>query len=307
MSGETSSHHPYHLQNPHDFTHLETEYSVLPPELVEGYRQVETEASRAFLKHYGEYLSGGQKEYFSNNQILFTDHSTAEYFVNEWDEGIYTITPETVDDASIDDSVYAAYSVGEPPAEHAVTDHGGGSSTIQQSWAGRIVIHPLADNEILPISGEWLLDEDAFYERTDPLPASQAMKAIVPFIYSNDLASVAIHEKVHGAQDWRLPLPILEAAAHYYEREVAEQQSWHGREIAQPMQAMADFYGTCVEELGEDVHRLLFGTLDPEKRESMLSALKDRFTSDKIEQLSQSNHNQTVYWEKAPASKFKQD
>src|SRR5205823_1291272 len=104
------------------------------------------------------------------------------------------------------------------------------------------------------------------------------------------------------AQDWKLPLPILEAAAHYYEKEVAKKQDWTGRSMALPMEALADFYGKCVEELGEDVHLALFGNLEPDRRRVVLTALKQRFNAARIEELSQSfDSRQAVHWQKVVA------
>jgi hypothetical protein len=233
---------------------------------------------------------------------LFTDHPSAEFFVNEWPEGIQSID---ADDAAIDGKIYTTYLIGEPSEGAKVPELT--PPDVHQSWAGRIVVHPLADDEVVAAGGEWLMDNHAFSEKIQPLGLDEELAATVPFLYSNNLASTAIHEKVHGVQDWRLPLPILEMSAHFYEREVARAQGWYGRTIASPMERLADYYGACVAEFGEDVHRLVFGTIEPEKRAAVLTALKERCSSQEIGRLSRSEDgSSSLHWETIPVEDLKQ-
>jgi hypothetical protein len=291
---------PYYLLNHNDFAHLETEMSIIPPEFRENYRSLESTVSAAFIAAYGQYLSDAQRQYIANIQTIFTDHETARVFSDQWDNGIVSID---VKDASIDGNIYMAYSTGSSPEVTIDETRTPEGATVRQYWAGRITVYPLEDQEIYPIDARWLMTRRVFDETTDTMDTKKAFESIPLFVYTNSVGGVIVHEKVHGVQDYRLPLPILEAAAHFYQRELFIANGWHC-EIGNNMNILADYYGQCVKELGEDVHRLLFGNIDdPVKRSVLLQQLKDRFSAEKIEALSKytqhdirNSQNRWVQW-----------
>ncbi len=68
-------------------------------------------------------------------------------------------------------------------------------------------------------------------------------------------------------------------------------------EIGNNMQQLANLYEELVEELGDDIHLLIFGNLeDPIKRLDLLQKVKQKFTSDVIEKAS--NYHEYDWWEK---------
>ncbi len=293
---------PYYLENQNDFTHLETEMSVIPPKLRQNYRNLETTVSGAFNEVYGQYLNSEQRRYMQGVQTIFTDHENAEEFSKQWDNGIVSID---VKDASINGNVYTAYSTGPSEEVPLHETRAPGGAIIRQYWAGRTAVHPLAADEIYPVDTKWLMTSRAFDETTDNMDVKDAFASIPLFIYTNSIGSVVVHEKVHGVQDYRLPLPILEAAAHFYQRELFKAKGWHC-EIDNNMNIFADYYGQCVQDLGEDVHRLLFGNIeDTTRRDALLQQLKNRFSPEKIEELSKHNEydwdqkeHQWIQWRK---------
>ena len=292
---------PYYLdgeENKDVYTYLENQISVIPPHLREGYRDLEVKIGEAFVSEYGEYLNDRQKEYFGRVQTIFIDPERAATFSEVWNQGISSVDKE---DSSIDGQIYLGYTVGgNNPDASAET-----FAYAQQHWAGRIVTHPLASDEIHRVDSEWLMEFDEFFDKTKDLddPPNDT-PLTTAYTYSNAIGSILIHEKVHGIQDYKLPLPILEAAAHYYQRELPKRKNWKKSEIYNNMQLFADLYGECVAELGEDVHRLIFGNLqDVVRRQEVLAALKSKFSLEKIKELSTykeyswQDERKLIHWE----------
>lgn len=279
---------PYYLPNEDTFASLEKDLSILPPHLRTGYRNLETTVSKAFTAKYGQYLNPLQIEYLSGTQTIYTDPEAAQSFSQNWDEDIVSIEPN---DADIRGRIYISYAVGESEEvpEHQ-TDRPG-ESIVTQYWGGRIALYPIREDEIYPVDVSWLMSDKAFYDVTSKMSISDAFSLTPLFVYSTSIGGAVIHEKVHGVQDYKLPLPILEAAAHYYQRELFKLKDWHYA-IGNNMELLADFYGQCVEKLGEDVHRLIFGNLQVDaRREALLHQLKEKFSLEKIEELSKHNEH----------------
>ncbi|TAH34155.1 hypothetical protein EYC59_03310 [Candidatus Saccharibacteria bacterium] len=274
---------------------LESPLSVIPPGLADDYRKLETVASEAFLDRYGEYLSAEQQEHFRSNATLFID----PYDVTRLKREVDTIDTVDAHDSPIDGVAYLAYSVGSP--ENAAMEVVRSNDTEMPSsptnlWAGRLAIYGLAPDEIHDVDPKWLMTQDAFEQATDKLPFKERWDSIPKFVFTNEVAHVGLHEKVHAHQDEALPLPILEAAAHYYERAVAKEEGWF-YEKDNNMQLFADLYADCVKELGDDVHRLTFGNLTTERREEVLASLKQKFTPAVIEGMSKAGSpHRHIYW-----------
>jgi hypothetical protein len=235
--------------------------------------------------------------------MIFTDYETVDRFSKSWDKGIKSID---VDDAVIGGFVYVGYSIGENPKETTKTPEG---QRVDQFWAGRIAIYPLGENEIFEVDPKWLMLEEEYEKSKDSEDIKSTSASIRPFVYTSAIGGASVHEKIHGIQDWRLPLPILEAAAHYYQRELFRKMNWHNY-IGNNMEKLADFYEECLIEIGDDLHKLMFGNItEPERRASLLNLLKTKFTPEKIQKLSEYSEYdwwpmkwRWINWKKIPES-----
>ncbi len=277
--GET----PFLLPDSNTLTELEQQISILSPEYKQKYNDLELYVGNVFVDLYGEYLTEEQKKYLTSVQIIFTDYEHASTFAETWDEGIESIDK---DRSTIDGKIYTSYSVG-----HEVTDqtHNGETdvgSSVRQYWAGRIAIYPLSPDEIYDVDPKFLMTQEKFDTTIDSLEIDEAYAQIGPYVYTNSIAGAALHEKVHGIQDPFLPLPILEAAAHYYQREVGKIKRWEFK-IGSNMEQFANLWEECLKEIGPDLHAFIFQNITDSKREKqIIEQLKKKFTAKKIEELS---------------------
>lgn len=275
---------PFYLGNEsrNVLKHLETELSIIPPELREGYLAVEDRVSKAFLDRYGKFLSDEQKEYFVERQVIFMDYETATDFSRYWETEMVSIDPAI---AELSGEIYVGYSVGEPLRDRdAVYIESG--QVARTYWAGRIAVFPLSKDEVFPISTDWLISDEDYLKKKEGMSTQERFESIQPYAYSVSIGAAVLHEKIHGVQDYRIPLPILEAAAHFYHRHIFEEEDWDVL-IGSNMECFADYYGALVEELGEDLYRFIFGNLASVKEQRrILKVLKNRFSKKKIEELS---------------------
>lgn len=218
-----------------------------------------------------------------------------------------SVDPE---DGDIEGFIYNNYSIGDAKS------HGRDESSFENPshfWAGRFAVFPLEDDQIRAIEPKWLMSESKFDDFTDNLPTSQAFAAIKPHVYTVGAARDMAHEKVHGVQDFRVPLPILEASANFYQREVGQANDWDFKAYGN-MNGLADLYGSCVKEFGEDVHRLLFGNIeDKNKRKEILDKVKSKFTPEKIEEVSMEGsisglpNHLAIHWKKIPTAEVRKE
>lgn len=286
---------PYYfesLEKSDQYSALEAEFSVISPKLRENYRNLEKTVSQSFIDIYGKYINDKQKKYFSEIQTIFTDYKTANTFMDSWDSGKALVD---ADDAGIDGFIYQSYSIGEEEKNSTKIP---GGQTVEHYWSGRFNIHPLGKDEIYEVDPKWLMTTNEF----EDLTSSKSFDTIGPFIYTNGIGGAVLHEKVHGITDLNIPRPIQEAAAHYYQRELFKIRNWNC-DLMSNMDLFADLYEQCINECGDDVHRLIFGNLqDGNTRNELLDTLKNKFNSDTIEQLSKQGDNKHswIHWKKQP-------
>lgn len=282
--------------NKFKLSELEERIGIIPPELKSNYRELEAKASRAFVKQFGTVLNPEQKGYFEGNQVLFTNPKIAAEF-KDWDDGVLSVDPE---DSDLGGFIYKKYFIG---------DVEGLSQNPRHFWAGRFAVIPLEDHELSFIESRWLISKAEF----DDLPMIDHLNAARPYRYTHYVAKNIDHEKVHGIQDSRIPLPILEAAANYYQRETGKANDWNFK-VNGNMSGFADLYGECVDAFGEDVHRLLFGNItDKNRRKEMLNKMKSKFTPRKIDELSMRDfieglpNPNIIRWEKTPTAEVRKE
>ncbi len=97
-------------------------------------------------------------------------------------------------------------------------------------------------------------------------------------------ACMALHEKIHGIQNYNLPLPLLEIVAHYYEWKTFKRANWESRYI-EGFERSTAYWDELINEIGEDVHRCAFGTLEPGRLKEVSDLIKSKFGEEKMEEL----------------------
>jgi hypothetical protein len=288
---ENESVKPFYLDNTETKEALELELGVLSPELKEAYRVIEDTVSTQFLSDYKQFLNPQQITYFEGRQMIVTSHEMASGFGHIWEKKIKTVDHKV---SAIDGKVYLSYRTGEKKldADSTRTAVGG---VVQQYWAGRFALYPLETNELYKLDKKFLMSDADFQKYSDTLDMSGAFGAIPYFIFTNVFGNVSVHEKVHGIQDFELPLPILEAAANYYQRTVGVKNNWNVQ-IGNNMEKLADLYEEFIKEHGEDVHRLMFGNIEAKGRKAeLLTLIKEKFSNEAIETASKWQEND--WWE----------
>lgn len=277
-----------------NFHELSQLASRVPPDLQEGYLTLESTVSQAFLDTYSKYLTPEQIEYFSLPQIIYSDAETAAVFNSEWDD--HDNEPRT--DSNLGGLYYTSYTIG--------LEHKGGQFVASYN-AGKFAIYPLEDSEVIAVDHKWLIPKVDFDTFTDEAEFGIAWGSMPLYVYTHAFGRVAIHEKVHGVQVFDLPLPIREAAAMYYERQVYVDNGWNPGE-ASNMRLLAKLYGDFVAEHGDEAHLFMFGNLENEQRRvELLDLIKDLFSPEKIEELSKFSYDprypdtyKWVYWKTEP-------
>lgn len=286
---------PFYLEDSYVLEELEVQAGVLNPHQKEAFDQLERKVSTSFMGRYGKFLNRRQRQYLAGSQVLFTSPELATGF-KEWDKQIDLFDPDI---SCIDGIFYVGYEIGlgnpnQDQTQNQTPKENPPDYTAQQYWAGRIVVFPLPDD--IPLDGiniKWLISQKAFDQWGDAQDISVQWNALGPHLYTNIVGGDILHEKVHGMQDPRLPLPILEAAAYFYERELFQEQDWYtgltsnSDLINSNMRLFANLYQDCLAEIGEDLHRYIFGTLDDPLRWAQVHEyMTHAFSSEKIKEMS---------------------
>lgn len=287
---------PFYLRGGAIRDELEMNLSILNPQQKEQYGKVEDAVSKQFVQMYGKYMNPEQIAYFEGRQFIYTNYEMADKFGEVWEQDIVSVHPEI---SEIDGKVYTRYSVGKSVEEDTTSKTSAGS-IIRQYWAGRFAVYPLSQEELTDVDPKWLISESTYDNLGDIRKETEAeyrarSATLGPYVYTNSLGAVAVHEKVHGIQDYELPLPLLEGAAHYYQLAVAKSNGWEAK-IGNNMEQFAKLYEQFIEEFGDNAHRLLFGNIEDEKtKETLLKRAKEIFNEEAI--LKASKHHDFDWWE----------
>lgn len=81
---------------------------------------------------------------------------------------------------------------------------------------------------------------------------------------SRRFAETVVHEKIHGLQNPRIPIPIVETQARYFAKSIMDiftNASVKRQELG--FDRAINLYANLVREYGDDVHRVIFGTAPP--------------------------------------------
>jgi len=249
--------------------------------------------------------------------MIVTNHELADGLDESWGRGIEF---DNLEIPAIGGKIYTGYSVGRPITSDkqsnvttmAITPSG---SIIRAYLLGRFVVYPLEKDEVTSVDPKWLLTTSAYNQLGDEMKHNgdylDWFSTIIPHTYTNSFGAVSVHEKVHGIQDFKLPLPILEAAAHYYQLEVAKANGWYAK-IGHNMEQFAKLYEQFVADVGEDAHRLIFGNIDAkDKKEYLLNKAKKIFTEENIQKASlyhslgwTDDPTHSIFWETRPVEEI---
>lgn len=282
---------PFYLPR-REYERLENRTTILPPDFSDGYYAVEMAASDAFLEEFGEHITDRQVRYFETSQFLFTGLARASSLLKRWPYGDAAPPPH---DAGIEDRLYSSYLFPKQRRLEQLTMPGMVLS--MNITAGRVVLNPLKRDEIKPVDPYWLGMDEHVAARLENRPVVTTKYLGTAHHLTNSLASVSVHEKVHGAQDLGLPEPIVEASAVYYQREVATANNWRYTKDSN-MDLLADLFVDCADYFGNRLHRLVFGTATKHQRPKLLRELKSIFTNKEIDRRSKrgANKDRHIHW-----------
>jgi len=290
----TDENKPYTLEE-EGLLALEEQVGAIPPSLRESYKVLEKYVSEKFIEIYGQYMTPEKREIFLSSRMIFVDKADVEP-LREYFEKANHMDSEI---SPIDGVFYKGYHIGSPTGEGVVNTEGGATVL----YSGRVTIHVVDEAFSVPVDMKFLMSEEEFYGYQDTLSTKEGFDAIYPRVNTITQGSTFIHEKVHIMQDPRLPLPIREAAAYFYAREVFRVNNWEYSKVGNT-DKLADLYGECISEIGEDLHRFMLGSMDDTGRfNEILEQLKAKFTNERIKQVSEyheyefdeGKHN-WIYW-----------
>lgn len=253
------------------------------------------EVSGAFLDAYGAHLSAEQAEVMRQARILYVDQETSEVLTTQWDQGTRTLTENSV----LNNRHYVAYQVAEALLDGNASPHSVGGQWPWQFWAGRFATYPLVNRKHFPLDPSWLMSQDDYHLQGER-GFYETESSLGSFVYTNARGADMLHEKVHMIQDPELPLPVLEAAAYFYQKDIYAREGWF-TVIWHNMDRLADRYGECVTGLGDDVHKLLFGNLDASRKQEVLAAVNSYFDEEFLDRLAKENSpGEHVTWHTQP-------
>lgn len=93
-----------------------------------------------------------------------------------------------------------------------------------------------------------------------------------------------VHEKVHGVQDHTIPLPLMEMQANWVAVKFFS-EGFFGvdKEKGQSVSArQSRIFDQMLQEIGEDLHKLCFGTLNSQDRGEAMSKVQKSLTEDRL-------------------------
>jgi len=286
---EAENRKPFYLRDSSTREEIETQISILSPTEREEYGELESTVSEQFVAAYGQFLNEEQKEYWLERQMIYTAPELAHAFVENWKTDVDAIDPET---SNIEGRIFESYEIGTVDTTHQGTPI---STPTHHLLAGRFIMHPILPEPSRGVSVQWLSRGTDPRTNVDVNESEEDVKRrwenLRSYRRTNSTGTMIIHEKVHGIQDLALPLPALEAAAYYYERDMAERCGWDHKLFGNT-DKLADLYNEFVQKIGGDAHRLIFGNVTDQRQQSELVAhLKKIFTLDTIAQASSWNED----------------
>ncbi|MGH7245581.1 MAG: hypothetical protein ACREGI_01455 [Candidatus Levyibacteriota bacterium] len=254
-----------------------------------GYTAIEATIGNTLAAHFGNVFRRGQQIYLQQPQCLVFTRQQAREFGERWKA---YVAPQTVlsDVASLNDMLYTGYVPESSFEEHASGGHREWMAG-EMLFGGKIPVYVLPEEFVGVRVGTNALDvithtsNAATGSLSSSFPSAMAAEmqnALREARASFDFLRVATHEKIHGVQDPNLPLPIREACSAWFEREVSRLvcKGYEEKDLAHhTFNEAANVYSELVAhpDMGQDVHRLLFGNLQGERKMEVLDFVKAAF------------------------------
>ncbi len=117
-------------------------------------------------------------------------------------------------------------------------------------------------------------------------------------------ASIITHEKGHSIQNKGLPLPLLEAQCYWLQKQIVEGYQGFPYETDYPLDGFVNAFQELYDEFGDDLHRLIWGTINDDNKEGeLLERVKSRMTPEFIDSML----SEGFYWaviERTPISEL---
>lgn len=269
---------PYYLTK-EQMDALRLEVQAVNPERQKDYAEIERRVGQKFVDLYGAYLTPAQREYMASAMAMVADPEDMNRFVEFWNNK--AIRDQNKIKSSLHGLMYRRYMPKHLMGKKAKPRETYGA---MQLWAGRIPLMPAYGE----VNAEMLMGKKEFDKKFPDFES--ALKNLDPWFYSVSWGSMVLHEKVHGIHDYDLPFPIIEIAAYYYENTVLKQAGWYERTT--DFKEAIRYWDTLVQELGEDLHRFIFGNLPESRREEVRAILQSRLTPEVL-----ANITPETYWE----------
>jgi|GEM_PF-2406394 len=255
----------------------------IPLEQRKSYEEIEHVVSEKFIGMFSSFITEEQKKYMRGSRIIMVDHKEMDTFVKGIEE--YT-KDQDHSRAALDGMIYRGYGLASDEAQserekilpYNKEDEKGDRGV--QTWHGRIPIVPIFSTFETTYPDKTLLMNEATFAAGD-YPMSRYLE---PFVITNRWGAMALHEKIHGVQDYDIPLPILEIAAHAYEQEVFQKNGWEVRKMPAFNEAIR-IWKTLQEKMGDDLYRYIFGNLPLARKKEIDVELQNIFTSEYIQEI----------------------
>lgn len=250
----------------------------VPPEQRKAYEGVEQAVSEKFVEFFSPYISAEQKKYMQGSRVIMIDREEMDTFIKGIEE--YT-KDQDYSRAALGGMMYRGYKIVNTDLQNErekilpySSENEKGDMGVQ-TWHGRIPIVPmLTASEIIYPDKDFLMEEKKL----------EFVRDAEPFLVTNTWGSMALHEKIHGVQDYHIPLPILETAAHAYEREVFEKNKWYIRKVPHFDEAIAT-WKKLQEKIGDDLYKYIFGNLPIERKKEIDAELQSVFTPEHMKEI----------------------
>lgn len=246
---------------------LRLETSMLTPEQQRAYSQLEKFVGQKFIEVFGEYLTLAQKEYMKSSVAIAMDQNTMKQFIDSWGIAHYKDRSKAI----LHGVIYHGYR----PKGQKGDFHAGNYSAVEIP-TGRIPVIPPQTRDA-NVDYRMLISLDDFKRAAAGQDFTEANKSSDLWFNTVIWGGNVLHEKVHGMQDLDLSFPFQEISAYYYQREIFERMNWFRQETN--FDLAIDYWRSLIDEIGEDLHRLVLGNLeDKRRRKEVLAILKKKFT-----------------------------
>jgi hypothetical protein len=273
-----------------DFALLEKKVETLDPNILEKYKEIDKLLTEYIIDYCKEFITHDQQSFLQRTRSLVpNDPAIIEELFQHRDNNITSITGKSI----LNGKYYLGYS----------QEVGGKQSFdnpdffARHFWNGRIAVVPEIDvtyfttQQIFP-DKDLLISSEEFSRRYFDiekrthvykgkiLDLGEDMHLGIEQIATHNFAGTSVHERLHSIQDYDLPLPIAEAAIHYYESEILKLNNIPVPRHIVGMVKSAEYWGKLRDKYGQELDKFIFG--NSQQKNEMLLKLSEDFTEEKM-------------------------